>query len=37
MRRLKEDEECSFEMEGLEILGSSLHIKSQNNTAPNII
>ncbi|KAF3326128.1 stomatal closure-related actin-binding protein 1-like protein [Carex littledalei] len=36
MRRLKEDEECSFEMEGLEILGSSLHIKSQNNTAPDI-
>ncbi|XP_078170825.1 stomatal closure-related actin-binding protein 1-like [Carex rostrata] len=36
LRRLKEDEECSFEMEGLEILGSSLHIKSHNNTAPDI-
>ncbi|KAJ3698111.1 hypothetical protein LUZ61_001816 [Rhynchospora tenuis] len=36
LRKLKEEKTCLFELEGLEILGSSLHIKSKNITAPDI-
>ncbi|KAJ4763057.1 stomatal closure actin-binding-like protein [Rhynchospora pubera] len=36
LRRLKEDKKCLFALDGLEILGSSLHIKSQNISAPDI-
>ncbi|KAJ4755284.1 stomatal closure actin-binding-like protein [Rhynchospora pubera] len=36
LRRLKEDKKCLFALDGLEILGSSLHIKSQNIIAPDI-